>query len=177
MPVCLLKFLYSPRHQRTLAEAIVSCVFHVLNNKIPSKYQSIVLNESAMILRREKMKPYKFQRMIDEQPTGGLNYGSIESIRKGVEEIPKYKMGVIPSITTIKRARKELEIHTAEDYGLMIIEESMIHGLVFTFPLHKLIRLVRRAFGLEQFTVTGSNAIPVLLCYTMDGAQLTNFFE
>jgi hypothetical protein len=102
----LLKFLYSPRHQRTLAEALVMCVFNVLRRNFPSEYQTIVLKESAMLLRREKMKAYKFQRTIDEQPTGGLNYGSIESIRKGVEEIPKYEMGVIPSSTTIKSAGK-----------------------------------------------------------------------
>jgi hypothetical protein len=33
---------------------------------------------------------------------------------------------------------------------------------------------VLKAFGLEQYAVTGSNAKPVVLCYTINGAQLTS---
>jgi hypothetical protein len=36
----LAKFLYAPRHQRTIAEALVGCLFNVINEKFPGDFGS-----------------------------------------------------------------------------------------------------------------------------------------
>jgi hypothetical protein len=93
----LVKFLYSPQHQKTIAEALVGCVYNVIHEKFPSEFGNPLMKESALFIRRKKLKDWKFQKTINIQPTGGLNYCSIESIQKYVEEIPKYKTDMIPS--------------------------------------------------------------------------------
>jgi hypothetical protein len=107
------------------------------------------------------------------EPTGGLNYGSIEGIRKGVEELSRYEMGVIPSRGTIIRCAKQLEVHAAFDHGLEIIEEKTTHGPVFSFEIFNFIRTVLRGFGLIEHAKTGSTSSPVVICWTLDYAQLT----
>jgi hypothetical protein len=131
----LLKFLYSPHHHKTLAEALVGSLFGNLSEKFPCEFGNPLMKASSMLIRRQKLKEWKFQRTIDIQPTGGLNYCSIESIRKYVEEIPKYRIGMIPSSTTIKATTKELEQHATFDFGLEIMEETTIHGHVFKFSI------------------------------------------
>jgi hypothetical protein len=83
----LLGFVYSSRFLKTRAEALVRCVFHVMMNLYPELFKDILMKESRAFLRKHVMHAYKIQRTIDTEPTGGLNYGSIEGIRKGVEEL------------------------------------------------------------------------------------------
>ena len=170
----LLGFLYSPRKRKTMCTALVQCIFRVLALKYPEYFSEILLAESILFLRRKVTLPYKFQRTIDTQPTGGLNYESCNSIRSGVEELRKHQMGIIPCGTTIARTAQKLEQHAASEHGLAIEQTTTNHGPVFSFEFYNLIRLVIKSFGLQDYACTGSTAKPVMLTYTLDGAQLTN---
>ena len=170
----LLLFLYSPRKRKTMCTALVQCIFRVLALKYPEYFSEILLAESILFLPSKITLPYKFQRTIDTQPTGGLNYESCNSIRSGVEELRKHQMGIIPCGTTIARTARKLEQHAASEHGLAIEQTTTNHGPVFSFEFYNLIRLVIKSFGLQDYACTGSTAKPVMLTYTLDGAQLTN---
>ena len=171
----LLSFLYLPQRKRkSMCTALVQCLFQVLVVKHPEYFTQILLEESTKYLRSQVFLAYKFQRTIDMHATGGLNYESCNSIRSGVEELAKGKQGIIPCGTTISRSAKELEKHAAEEHGLAIQTSMTQHGLVFSFEINNVIRQIVKQFGLEEYTRTGSSAKPVMLTYTLDGAQLTN---
>jgi hypothetical protein len=169
----MMGFVYSSRYLKTRAEALILCVFHVLADQYPELFKDVLMRESRSYIRRHVTKPYKFQRTIDLNPTGGLNYGSLEGIRKGVEELSKYQMGVIPSTSTIARTARKLELHAANDHGLVVLQSSTPHGPVFSFEIHNFLRLILKGFGLIDHARTGAASRPVMLCWTLDYAQLT----
>jgi hypothetical protein len=131
------------------------------------------VKECRGFIREHVTCAYKFQRTIDTQPTGGLNYGSIESIRKGVEELSCYEIGSIPSSATIPRCARQLERHAAIEDGLEIQEQSTAPGPVFSFKIFNFIQTILKGFGLDVNARTGSLSSPVLICWTLGYAQLT----
>jgi hypothetical protein len=170
----LMAFLYGTRFLRTRAEALVKCIFQVLAKEYPDLFKDVLVKECRRAFMREHVtRAYKFQRTIDTQPTGGLNYGSIEGIRKGVEELSCYEIGSIPSSATIARCARQLESHAATEYGLEIHEELTAPGPVFSFEIYNFIRTILKGFGLADNARTGSLCSPVLICWTLDYAQLT----
>jgi hypothetical protein len=76
----LMSFVYSCRHLKTRAEALVRCMFRVLAKEYPELFKDVLIQECRNYIRQHVTHAYKFQRTIDTQPTGGLNYGSIEGI-------------------------------------------------------------------------------------------------
>jgi hypothetical protein len=169
-----LSFLYPQRKHKIKAKALVESIFIFLLNKYPEYFQDTLLESCRKYCRQNVTVPYKIQRTIDTQPTGGLNLGCIESIRKGVEELQKREQGFIPSCQTVARVAKALERHAVDEYGFTINEAATIHGPVYSFDAYNIIRQVCKAFQLEEYAITGSGQPPVQLTYTMDGAQLTN---
>jgi hypothetical protein len=123
-------FLYGTRYLQTRAEALVKCLFQVLSKEFPELFNDLLLKECWAYLRENVTRPHKFQKTIDMQPTGALNYGAIEGIRKGVEELYKYEMGITPSGTTIALYARQLEKHASFDHGLEILETNTAHGPV-----------------------------------------------
>jgi hypothetical protein len=169
----LMSFLYSSRYLRTRAEALVQCIFQVLVKEYPELFKDVLLKESRIFIREHVTLAHKFQKMIDNQPTGALNYGSIEGIRKGVEELCRYEIGIIPSRSTIARCARKLEQHASVDHGLEILETITPQGPVFSFEIYNFIRTILRGFGLIDHAKTGSSSSPVMICWTLDYAQLT----
>jgi hypothetical protein len=84
------------------------------------------------------------------QPMGALNYGAIDGIRKGVEELCKYEMEIIPSRSTIARCARQLEHHASVDHGLEILESTTPHGPVFSFEIFNFIRTILKGSGLFE---------------------------
>ena len=169
----LLAFVHPTRQTKTRAQALVDCVFEVLPLLYPEHFGEALLHGCRKYLRKHVTKAWKFQKTIDTIPTGGLNYGSCNAIRKGVEELPPRSMGVIPSGQTIARAAKELELVASGRFGFDIKKKETEVGPVFSFDLKKVTRAVLRAYGLEELAQTGSTSKPVLFCWSMDGAMLT----
>jgi hypothetical protein len=169
----VLAFVYSSQYLKTRAEVLVRCIFHVLVDQYPECFKDVLINESCTFLRKHITHAHKFQQTIDTQPTGGLNYGSIEGIRKGVEELSSYEMGIIPSSAAIARCARQLERHASLDHGLEILETKAPQGPVFLFEIYNFIRLLMKGFGLVELAKTGSTSSPVMLCWTLDYAQLT----
>jgi hypothetical protein len=93
----MLAFLYGSRYLKTHAEASVKCIFHVLLKEYPKLLNDMLVKECRAYMQHNVTRAHKFQRIIDMQPTRALNYGVIDGIRKGVEELCKYEMGIIPS--------------------------------------------------------------------------------
>jgi hypothetical protein len=168
----LMLFLFGTRHLKTRAGALVQCIFRVLVKEYPEVFKDVLLKECRSFMRENVTWAYKFQRTIDTQPTGGLNYGSIEGIRKGVEGLCTYEMGSIPSSATIARCVRQLEHHAAFDYGLVIHETTTEPGPVFSFEIYNFIRTILKGFGLSEKARTGSLSRPVMICWTLDYAQL-----
>jgi hypothetical protein len=102
----LLGFVYSSRFLKSRAEALARCVFHGMMNLYLDLFKDILLKESRAFLRKHVMHAYKIQRTIDTEPTGGLNYGSIERIRREVKELSRYECGVLPSSSTIPQCAR-----------------------------------------------------------------------
>jgi hypothetical protein len=169
----LLGFVYSSRYMKTRAEALVRCVFHGMMKLYPDLFKDALMKESRAFLRKHVMHAYKIQRTIDTVPTGGLNYGSIEGIRRGVEELSRYECGVLPSTATIARCARQLEMHASTVQGLEIIEKKTDHGPVFSFDIYQFMRMLMKGFGLVEHAKTGSTSSPVMICWTLDYAQLT----
>jgi hypothetical protein len=69
------------------------------------------------------------------QPTSSLSYGSIEAIRKGVEDLGSSEKGVIPSCAAIARCARQLESHAASQYCLENQETSTGPGPVFSLHI------------------------------------------
>ena len=167
----LLAFVHPTRHTKTRAQALVDCVFDVLPllYRDPENFEEILLIGCRKFLRKHVTKAWKFQKTIDTIPTGGLNYGSCNAIRVGVEELPPRGMGVIPSGRTIARAAKELEmVASSGSFGFGIKKKDTEVGPVFSFDFKKVTRAVLKAYGLEEAAKTGSNSKPVLFCWSMD---------
>jgi hypothetical protein len=102
----LMMFIYGTRYLKSRAEALVRAIFQVLAKEYPELFNDILITECRRFLRQNVTQAHKFQRTIDLQPTGGLNYGSIEGIRKGVEELSRCEVGIIPSYSTIARCAR-----------------------------------------------------------------------
>jgi hypothetical protein len=170
----LLDFVFPQRKGKSKAKALVVGISSYLLKEYPEYFHDAMLDANRKFARENVTKAFKIQRTIDTQPTGGLNLSSIDSIRKGVEELPKSKQGMIPSSSTVAIAAKQLEMHAVLEHGFSIEQTDTVHGPVYCFNIHNLIRKVCKAFDLEQYAVTGSRAAPVKMTYTMDGAQLTN---
>jgi hypothetical protein len=168
-----MSFLYGSRYLKTRAKALVTCIFQVLVKKYPEYFKDIVQKECRGYMRENVTRAYKFQRMIDTQPISGLNYGSIEGIRQGVEDLRNYEKGIIPSRSTIARCARQLEFHAASQYGLEIIETNTGPGPVFAFEMCSFRRTILKGFGLTKHAETGSQSTPVMICWTLDYAQLT----
>jgi hypothetical protein len=167
-------FIYGTRYLKSRAEALVCAIFQILAMEYPELFNEVLIRECRKFLRQNVTHAHKFQRTIDLQPTGGLNYGSIEGIRKGVEELSRCEVGVIPSYSTIARCARELESHATNSHGLGIMESQTIHGPVFSFDFNQFMRLIMKGFGLIDHAATASQSKPVMICWTLDGAQLTN---
>jgi hypothetical protein len=88
--------------------------------------------------------------------------------------VKKSEQGFLPSGSTVGKCAKQLELHATSEYQFDIKQVDTIHGPVYSFDIHNLIRKVCQAFLLESYAVTGFFSAPVQLTYTMDGAQLTN---
>jgi hypothetical protein len=168
------KFTYISRQIKTRANAIVFCTFRHLCQWKPELFHEAVLVESRQFLRRHVFQPWKFQKSIDTNAAGGLNYESCNSIRNDVEELASNTTGVIPHGTTIAKYAKLLEQHAAKDFGLDIIVEKTSHGPSLTFDLDNLLRLIICGYGLDKFATTCSGHKQVMLAHTLDGAMLTS---
>jgi hypothetical protein len=66
-----------------------------------------------------------------------------------------------------------LELHASTQEGLDIIETTTEHGPVFSFEIFQFMRLLMKGFGLVEYAKTGSTSSPVMICWTLDYAQLT----
>ena len=73
----------------------------------------------------------------------------------------------------IKNAARQLEEHTVAEYGLQIEESVSRHGPSYMFDLNIYLRLLLDGYQLSQYAMSGSSEKPVLIAYTLDGAQLT----
>jgi hypothetical protein len=129
---------------------------------------------SRQFLRRHVFQPWKFQKSIDTNAAGGLNYESCNSIREDVEELGARTRGCIPHGTTIAKYAKLLEHHAVKAYGLDITVDKTSHGPSLYFDLDKLLRLIMCGYGLDKFAATGSGHKPVMIAHTLDGAMLTS---
>jgi hypothetical protein len=67
-----------------------------------------------------------------------------------------------PSSSTVSIAAKQLELHAVSEHRFDIQQTETIHGPVDCFNIHNLIRKVCKAFNLEEYAITGSNAALVL---------------
>ncbi|CAB9505987.1 hypothetical protein SEMRO_250_G098940.1 [Seminavis robusta] len=167
-------FVYPSRWLRSRAKALVEVVFGYFLTTFPDFFHDILLKKSSQLIRKERMQAWKFQRTMDLFATGGLNYEACNSLRSGVEELPKSSQdGVIPHGTTIARTAKQLEQHAEEDFGLSIVETINDHGPTLRFDFEIYLRMILAGFGLDHHAETGSLSEPVLLAHTLDGAQLT----
>ncbi|CAB9529733.1 hypothetical protein SEMRO_2605_G332420.1 [Seminavis robusta] len=167
-------FVYSSRWVRSRAKALVEVVFGYFLTTFPDFFHDILLKKSSQLIRKERMQAWKFQRTMDLFATGGLNYEACNSLRSGVEELPKSSQdGVIPHGTTIARTAKQLERHAEVDFGLTIVETINDHGPTLRFDFEIYLRMILSGFGLDQHAETGSLSEPVLLAHTLDGAQFT----
>jgi hypothetical protein len=127
------RFAYVTRRMKTRGSAIVFCTFRYLCQWRPDLFQDAILVESRQYLRRHVFQPWKFQKSIDTNAAGGLNYESCNSIRVDVEELGPRTIGCIPHGTTIAKYAKLLEQHAVQAHGLDIIVEKTIHGPSLTF--------------------------------------------
>lgn len=171
-PWALVSFVHVRRQLRTRAKAFIRCIFTVLMETCPDLFKDAPLKESKMLIRKEAFQPWKFQRTID-LTASSVNCESCGNLRAGVEELDKWEVGLMPSAFCIKNAAKELEQCAVDAHGLVINEESNRHGISHWFGLDTQIRMTLDGFGLSQWAETGSGDSPVLLCHTLDGAQLT----
>jgi hypothetical protein len=168
----LTNFTYFKRRLKTRGNALVFCTFRYLCEWKPELFQEAILVESRQFLRRHVFQPWKFQKSIDTNAAGGLNYESCNSIRNDVEELAS--TGVIPHGTTIAKYAKLLEQHAVQAYGLAINVEKTRHGPSLSFDLDTLLRLIICGYGLDKFAATASGHPPVLIAHTLDGAMLTS---
>jgi hypothetical protein len=88
-------FGYVTRLLKTRANAIVFCLFRHLCQWKPELFEEAILVESRQFLRRHVFQPWKFQKSIDTNAAGGLNYEACNSIRTDVEELSERTIGVI----------------------------------------------------------------------------------
>jgi hypothetical protein len=121
------------------AKTLVECMSYIIMKKVPEFFEQSIFEWSRKLCWKKVTIPYKIQRTIDTQPTGGLNLGCIKSLRKGVEELQKRKQGFFPSSTTVARAARKLEGHVIDEYGFSIDKITMPHGPVYLFDIHNII--------------------------------------
>ena len=140
----------------------------------PELFKDPILEEARIYLRRSVFQPWKFQKSIDINAAGGLNYESCNSIRRDVEELEKRSFGVIPHGSTIAKSGKILEKHAIAKYGLNVIVDNTPHGPSLRFDLDTVLRLILKGFGLDKFAATDSGHPPVMLAHTLDGAMLAS---
>jgi hypothetical protein len=171
--MALVNFAYLKRQLKTRCHTIVLCIFRHLREWKPDFFHEALLVESRQYLRRHVFQPWKFQKSIDTNAAGGLNYESCNSIRKDVEELGKKSIGVIPHGTTIAKYAKLLENHAVEKFGLAIDVAKTDHGPSLSFDLDNLLRLIIGGYGLDKYAATGSGHPPVMIAHTLDGAMLT----
>ena len=172
----MMSFLYVGRWLSSRYTALVHCIFVNLYSKNPDQFGPILTRFSKQHIRREELQAWKFQRTIDLEGAGGLNYECLNSIRRGVEELKRNAIGLIPERTSVANSAKLLEEHAKNDYLLGFNEEVNKHGPTFSFDLDVLMRLVLTGHGLDVAAQTTSKKThqPVIVAYTLDGAQLTN---
>ena len=120
---------------KTRAKALTLCLFRVLYQRYPELFRESLISESRLFLRREVFLPWRFQRTIDLEGSGGLNYQCLNSIRAGVERLKRNEVGLIPEASTVAQAAKLLEKHAADDHQLSIEEFANSHGPNFRFNL------------------------------------------
>ena len=167
-------FAYITRQTKTRANGIVLSLFRKFIQWKPDLFHEAVLAESRQFLRREVFNPWKFQKSIDTNAAGGLNYESCNSIRKDVEELGANRIGTIPHGNTISLYARLLEKHAVEDHGLSINVEKTTHGPSLYFDLDNFLRMILVGFGLDKYAQTGSGHKPVMIAHTLDGAMLTS---
>ena len=172
----LLAFLYMGRWLKSRFTALANCVFGQICDKHPDIFRPILTKYAKRHIRKEVFQAWKFQRTIDLEATGGLNYECLNSIRRGVEELERFEIGLTPERSAVARAAKLLEEHAIMDLGLGFTETRNEHGPTFKFDLDILLRMALTGHGLDTAAETTSRDIekPVLIAYTLDGAQLTN---
>ena len=127
-------------------------------------------------LKKHVFVPWKFQRAIDLEEAGGLNYRCLNALRKFVEELGFREEGLIPEKTKVRDAATKLEGY-ADSLGLKINVETTEHGPSYWFDLDILMRLILEAHGLSFFATSTAALLghaPVLIAYTLDGAVLTD---
>jgi hypothetical protein len=167
-------FSFVTRRLQTKSNAIVLCMFRYLLEWKPELFQDALLVESRQFLRRHVFQPWKFQKSIDTNAAGGLNYESCNSIRNDVEELDSNTIGVIPHGTTIAKYAKLLEKHAVHGHGLVINVDKTTHGPSLWFELDTILRMIICGFGLDKIAATGSSHKPVIIAHTLDGAMLTS---
>jgi hypothetical protein len=77
-------FGYVTRLLKTRANAIVLCLFRHLCQWKPELFEEAILVESRQFLIRHVFQPWKFQKSIDTNAAGGLDYEAYNSIRVDV---------------------------------------------------------------------------------------------
>ena len=118
--VHFLGFILGRRHLKTRAEALVIVLFQELLVEYPHLFMTPILKACRKFMREHVWQAWRFQKAIDLCPCGGLNYSGIEALRT-IEELKKWEQGSIPSFQTVRRACLLLEMHAAQDFGLLDI--------------------------------------------------------
>ena len=71
-------------------------------------------------LKKEVFHPWKYQRLIDSEASGGMNYKCLDLMRSKVEGLPKNGVGLFPSGSAVALTAKALEAHACSSFGLDI---------------------------------------------------------
>jgi hypothetical protein len=79
-----INFAFMKRRIKTRANTIVFSTFRYLCKWKPNLFKEAILVESRQFLRTHVFQPWKFQKSIDINAAGGLNYESCNSIRNDV---------------------------------------------------------------------------------------------
>lgn len=134
---------------KTKAKALVMCLFVHFLQQCPDLFEDTMTQESRKLLRREVFLPWKFQRTIDPEGTGGLNCECLNGIGTGVEGPHKHTVGLTPEGSTVAATARKLESHASADHGLDTHETRNEHGPSFRFDMDPLLRLTLTGHGLD----------------------------
>ena len=151
------------RWLQTKARTLCSALF---SGKIFGQKIEPELKKNTRLRMQKIFQPWKLQRMIDTGPPGSLNYESINLLRD-IEDLHKYERGGLCERTAVQRSARKLEKH-GDDNILKLTPIDTPFGPGFKIDLEQAVRLILRAYDLEQHATTG----PVSLATTMDGGTL-----
>ena len=112
----LMPFLFAGRWTKTKAHAMVmafSKVVHLHKQHFHKPFVKLCKD----YLKENIFLPWKFQRAIDLEEAGGLNYRCLNALRVFVEELGFREKGLILEKTAVRESAQQLEEY-AEGLGL-----------------------------------------------------------